>query len=279
VQSPARETGAKRQAKPAKRRHDPRKADTSKEARLSAIQSIPFEKLKPEARKKVSAVLAKTTIFRRLPVHVAPCDPDLYLFLVRHPDVLVGVWEELGVSDFRMAEVSPEVFHLADGSTATAKAELIYKNHDTHIVYCEGKYQGKLLPRPITGQSVMILRTGYLREADGRFYITSRLDVFTHVDNATADFLTRTLEPIVGKIADHNFLQVTSFVGSLSRTTQSNHRGIQRLSRELHRVKPKIREEFSNLAVKVAKNEVDRRKANRTPVGIPVASKPGKTVR
>ena len=38
-----------------------------------------------EAIQKVDAVLANVALFRRMPVRVIPCDPDLYLFLVRHP--------------------------------------------------------------------------------------------------------------------------------------------------------------------------------------------------
>ncbi|NLE39092.1 MAG: hypothetical protein GX621_13805 [Pirellulaceae bacterium] len=252
------------------RRSDPRVADTSDDARHGAIQSIPFERLKPEARQKVANVLSSPTLFRRMPVHVTACDPDLYLFLVRHPDVLVGIWEELGVSDFRMAQTEPGIFRLADGTTATVTAELVYRDHETHIAYCEGEYRGPLLRKPVRGRSILILKTGYVRESDGQHYITSRLDTFTHIENATIDFLTRTFQPLVGKVADHNFLQTTAFVGSLSRTTETNHQGVQRLAARLHRVDPKVRREFATLAGEIGQ-KTTREASSQTPLGTPVA--------
>jgi len=263
-------TPAQGDVESATRRSDPRVADTSEEARRGAIQSIPFEKIDPEARRKLAGVLSSTTLFRRMPVHVAPCDPDLYSFLVRHPDVLVGIWEELGVSEFRMAQTGPGVFRLADGTTATATTEFVYRDHETHIAYCEGEYRGPLLRTPIRGRSILILKTGHVQEADGNCYITSRLDTFVHVEDATVDFLTRTFQPLVGKVADHNFLQTTAFVGSLSRTTQTNHQGVQRLAARLHRVDPKVRREFAALAGEIGQ-KATRQASHEMPLGTPVA--------
>jgi len=76
---------------PLRRRPDPTRADTSRAAQQSALGSIPIEKLDPAARSKVAAVLANVTVFRRLPIRVVDCDPNLYLFLIRHPDVVVGI--------------------------------------------------------------------------------------------------------------------------------------------------------------------------------------------
>lgn len=261
---------ARRDDEATTRRSDPRVAHTSEEARRSAIQSIPFEEIESGSRRKLADVLSSPTLFRRMPVHVSPCDPDLYLFLASHPDVLVGIWEELGVSEFRMAQTGPDVFRLTDGTTATATAEIVYRDNDTHIAYCEGEYRGPLLRTPIRARSILILKTGYVQESDGNCYITSRLDTFIHVENATVDFLTRTFQPLVGKVADHNFLQTTAFVGSLSRTTQNNHQGVQRLAARLHRVDPKVRREFADLAGEIGQ-KANRQAAQQTPLGTRVA--------
>ena len=53
-----------------KAKPNPYQASTSRESRDAAVQLIPVEKLTPDARNKVSAVLSSPNIFRRLPVHV-----------------------------------------------------------------------------------------------------------------------------------------------------------------------------------------------------------------
>src|SRR5690606_15706171 len=70
---------------------------TSRAARQDAIDSIPFERLEDGARRKVMAVTSSTAIYRRLPTVVFECDPTLYRFLVDHPDLVVNIWEVLGI--------------------------------------------------------------------------------------------------------------------------------------------------------------------------------------
>jgi hypothetical protein len=257
--------------------HDPTKADVSAAARQSAIQAIPFEKLDAEARRKASFALTATTLFRRMPVQITQCDPALYLFLVRHPDVVVGIWEELGLSEFRMTQTSSAGYRATDGSSMVASAEFLYRGEDTHIVYCEGEYRGPLAAKPIRGRTLLVLKTGIVEESDGRAYITSRLDTFMDIEDVTVEFLTRTFLPLVGRVADNNLFQIAAFVGSLSRTTEVNHRGIQRLASRLRRVEPEVRKEFALLARQVA-DKAARQGPSPTPFGTPVASLPERTV-
>ena len=260
-------------AGPRRPRFDPTKPNTSPEARQSAIASIPFEKLPPESRKKVASVLSKPTIFRRMPLHVTECDPNLHQFIVRHPDVLVGIWEELGVSGFRMAETSPGLYQATDGKSTKGTAEFVYQSDDTYVVYCKGTYQGPPLAKPLTGTALLVLKTGNVRHPDGHTYITTRLDTFTHIDNVTVDFLTRTFQPLIGHVVDNNFLQTSEFVGSLSRTTAINHRGIQRLAGRLHRVRPEVRKEFAALARQLGEKGATRQVSHETPLGAAIQTR------
>src|SRR4051812_8330049 len=56
-------------------------------AREDATRSIPFNKLDAETKAQISSVISHTSIFRRLPIQVTDCDPGLYQFLARHPEV------------------------------------------------------------------------------------------------------------------------------------------------------------------------------------------------
>ena len=231
---------------------DPFKASTSRAAREAALGSIPFDQLDAAGQGKVASVLSDVAIFRRMPVHVIRCDPDLYLFLVRHPDVVINIWEVLGVSKMTMRQTSPNTFEIAEEDGITGTVEYLYRNHDTHLIYVEGSCNGPLFAKPVRGRTLMLLKTGYVREPDGRYYITSRLDAFVHVASDGAELLTRTFQPLVGKVADINFMQTSGFLGSLSRCAEMNHRGMQRLAVKLVRVPPEVRQQFAHLAERVA---------------------------
>ncbi len=251
-------------------RPNPGKADTSKEARLSAVQSIPIERLDPEARAKVAAVLSDVTIFRRMPIRVVDCDPHFYLFLVRHPDIVTGIWEELKLSKMKVRETGSGIYRLSEPSGTYANAQYLYRTHDTHIIYAEGSYIGPLLARETKGRCLMILKSGYVREPDGRYYITNRLDAFLQVDSAGAELVAKALQPLMGKTVDNNFAQSVAFLGSLSRTAEVNSSGVGRLATKLSHVKPELRAELAELATKVAKKSAE----NRRPPSADLVSRP-----
>jgi hypothetical protein len=246
-------------------RPDPYRASTGLAARQNAVQAIPIEKLDPEARARVASVLSNISIFRRLPIGVVNCDPDLYLFLVRHPDVVVNIWEVLKVSRLKLRQIGPDTYQVShpaeghengppDGRAGTlATVEFLYRSHDTHVVYAEGSYDGPLAAGPVKGRCLMVLRSGYVRETDGRYYITSRLDTFVCVEPGGIELLAKTFQPLVGKVADHNFLQSVAFLGSLSRTAEVNTEGVQRVAAKLTHVQPELRQRLCDLAAEVAR--------------------------
>ena len=233
-------------------RSDPLRATSSHVARQSALDSIPFDKLDPDARAKVASVLSDVGFFRRMPIRVVQCDPDLYLFLVEHPDVVVNIWEVMGVTQMAIEQTGPVTFHVTDTAGTRGSVQYLYSDHETHLMYTEGAYDGPLFTRQVKGRGLMVLKTGYVREPDGRYYITSRLDAFMRVENVGVELLTKTFSPLVGKVADLNFTQTTGFLGSLSQTAEVNPGGVERLAVKLSKVQPEYRQELAQLAQQVA---------------------------
>jgi len=233
-------------------RSDYNQARTDDAARQSAIQSIPLDKLDAQGRAKVHSVLTNTTMYRRMPIRIIDCDPDLYLFAVRHPDVMVNIWQALKLSRLQLEQKDADKFHLKETSGTTADLEILYHGRDVNLIYAEGSYEGALLPKPVKGDALFLLKSAYLRESDGRYYISSRLDVFLSIEPGAVELVTKAISPLLGATADNNFTQTVAFMGSLSRTTEMNSRSVQRLAAQLKFVKPEVREEFSDLADKIA---------------------------
>jgi hypothetical protein len=226
-------------------------ANTSDSARKDAVKSIPLGKLAPADQAKVRSVLSSVSVFRRMPVKVIDCDPDLYLFLVRHPDVVTSIWEVFKISRLQLRQVGENQFRLFEPAGATASIESIYRSHDIHVFYGEGTYEGPLLTRPVKGRGVLILKTGYVREPNGRYYITSRLDSLLSVEPFGAELLAKTVSPLIGKTVDNNFVQTVAFVSSLSRTAELNRRNVLRLASKLEQVQPDVRRQFAEVAGKI----------------------------
>lgn len=221
---------------------------TSRAARDEAIRAIPWARLTPDAQQKVGWVLGNTSVFRRLPVRIIQCDPDLYLFLVQNPDVVVNIWEVLGVSHLTLGRQGPNAYRVTDDIGTVGTLEFLYRSRDLQLAFVDGTYNGPMFGHRIRGRGIMLLRSQYVREADGRCLITSQLDAFMNIEPGGAEFLTKTFQPVVGKIADSNFQQSVGFLACLCRTAEVNQAGMIRLASKLTRVPPEVRQRLAALS-------------------------------
>lgn len=253
-------------------RPDPNAATSSREAEAAAIKALPVDKLDEQGRAKVAAVVSNVTVFRRMPVQVIQCDPDLYLFCVRHPDVVVNIWQTLGVTQLKMRQTGPDAYHVIDGAGTECTVHCLYRSSDLNLFYAEGTYEGPLFSKKVHGRGLMALRTGYTREPDGRQFITNRLDTFVQLEPGALELFSKTFQPLIGRVADNNFVQTTTFVASLSKTAEVNSRGVQRLASKLEGVPPEVRQGFAETALRVADRAAT---AAQAPPPAKVATRPG----
>ncbi len=236
----------------------PTNATSSKAAREDAINCIPFERLDPALKDQVVNTVSNATIYRRLPVQVTDCDPDLYLFMVRHPEVVVNIWEIMRISNVALQKTSPNLFSASDGAGTTCQVKFCFSDFDTHVIYAESVYDGPLFAKPIKAQCVLVLKSGYVQETNGRHYVTSRMDTFIHIENAGVELLAKTLQMLIHRSADYNFIETAAFLGTVSRTAEVNPAGMKRLAVKLTNCEPHVRERFGELAGQVGQRARER---------------------
>jgi hypothetical protein len=81
--------------------------DSSHAAQQEALRSMPINKLNEEAQRKVMSVLERPSIYRRLPTKTVDCDPEMFVFMVRNPEVVVNIWEIMGISQMVAERTGP----------------------------------------------------------------------------------------------------------------------------------------------------------------------------
>lgn len=230
----------------------PNKPSTAKSSRDEAIHSIPFAKFAPEVREKISTVINDASLYRRLPIQVVDCEPDLFQFVVNNPDVMVNIWQLMGVTNVTLDRTDADRFRCSDGDGTTARVEIVSRSHDTQVIYAEGNYDGPLFPKAVRGQCVIVLKYASVRESNGRYYETVRLDTFLRVENMGVELLAKLFQGMVGKTIDHNFAETVAFLGSMSHTSEVNPRGMQRLAARMNHVAADRREQFVGITDRVA---------------------------
>jgi hypothetical protein len=255
----------------------PVQATSSRQARDEAIRSIRLDKLAAQDRERVAATLQSNGIYRRLPVQVNECDPDLYLFLVRNPEVVVNIWEVMKISNVALHRTGKDTFRATDGAGTLCEVKYCYSDHETQVIYAEGSYDGPLFKKPINARCVLLLKSGYMRETNGKYYVTSRMDTFIDIDHAGVEMLAKTLQPLVNRAADYNFVETAAFLSQISRTSEANPTGVGRLSRKLTNLEPDVRNRFAELALEVGRKAHERDVMVQTSVEVPPAESSRRT--
>ncbi len=216
----------------------------NKQLRDDAVHAIEQARLSESAHSRIYEVVSRPTIYRRLPTQTVACDPDLHGFLLRYPEVVVNIWQLMGVTKVKVQRTGPVTFDAIDGAGTTSQAELVHATRDMHIYYAEGNYEGTLFPRPVTGSCVLLIRSSCALQG-GNPMVTCTMDVFARLDQLGAELVVKTLYPAVAKAVDFNFSESMKFVGQLSQATEANGPGMQRLAGQLDKVQPAVRESFS----------------------------------
>jgi hypothetical protein len=218
------------------------------QGKREAIAAIPFDQLGEEAYAKLWGVVSRPSLYRRMPPTVIPADPDLYVFLVRHPEVIVNMWDLMGITKVTISRNADYVFDASDGAGTDSRVELIYGDPNLHVLYAEGSYKGALFKKSIRGRCVLVLRSDYAKAQDNNTYVTSRLDVFLQIDNVGAELIAKALHPLVGSTADQNFVESVKFVGQVTKAAETRPQRLQQLTQRLTKISPPVRQQFSALA-------------------------------
>lgn len=213
-----------------------------------------MERLTPQARQKISNVVNKPTLYRRLPAQAIRCDRDLFLFLTRKTEAIIGIWDLMGITQVQATRTGPYTLDAEDGSGTTCKIDLLYGDQNLHVFYADGMYDGKYTQKPITGKGVFVFRSNYAKARDGSTTVNGTLDCFVKFESLGADLVARSLGGLIGKSADHNFVETAKFISQISQASETNPDGMMDMASRLPQVGPEVKKEFAAVIRRAALN-------------------------
>jgi len=216
---------------------------SSRQLRKEVVRGLPYAQLNAQTKAQIGDILEKPSLYRRLPVTAISIDPEYLQFLIRYPETVVGIWELMGITHMQTHRVGPFSLKTDDGAGTTSDMELVYGSQNLHIYYGDGLYEGPVLRKKLRGECVIIVRTRPHSEINTGEITAQRpgeplqtacqLDVFLKLENGTAGIIAKTISPIVGPTADHNFTESLKFVERLNQTTVNNGPGVQQMAERL----------------------------------------------
>ena len=210
------------------------KATTDHESALEVNQQIPWNALSPEARQRTEKIISAYTFYRRLPMTGGYCNPEIYDFLVSHPEVVVGTWETGGFKQLSLTNNGGGRWTIRDTSGTHGEIEVVYHDNRMIVFLCEGTYEGQLSPRPIQGDILCVMQYRFTEDTSNQNkpIVVTRLDTFVRMSSASADLVGKAFAPMIGKIADSNFVKTVDSVNQISELMERNPRVIAEMVQE-----------------------------------------------
>ncbi len=244
-------------------------ATSSRAARDEAMRLLPWKQMSPANRHTAQTIINNASIYRRLPTRIIDCDPDLFTFLLQHPEVVIDVWRVMGISQVSLDKAPDGVYRGTDGAGTNGTVRYLFSNwgadaQNVAVVYADGAYTGAPFVTPLKAQSIMLLRSAAVRETNGRHYITVRIDSFVRVEQLGVEIIAKTVQPWINKTADQNVIETLTFASNFSRTAEKNPQGMQRLANRLNAVDEPTRNQLVSLCFRTAERYAQRDPATHT---------------
>jgi len=221
-----------------------------------AIAAIPMGRLTPAAQQRILAITNRPTLYRHLGQQTIECDADLFMFVVRNPEVLVGIWDLMDITEVQTQRLDPFKLRAVDGSGTDCTVDLVYGDPAVHVYVADGFYDGKLTTNVINGKGVFILRSTYKADAAGNSVVEGSLDCFVQVEHLAADLIMRTFGPLIGRTADHNFAETARFIDQLGTSAAKNPIAMEELAMRLPQVSEPSRKRFAALIHQAAQRRL-----------------------
>ena len=232
-------------------------ATSSRSARDEAVRAIPWRQIPAEHRRAAQYIVKNASIYRRLPTRVIDCDPDMFNFLLQHPEVVIDVWRVMGISQVSLQRLPDGDYRCSDNAGTTGTVRFLFSQwgqdaQNLAVVFADGTYEGKPFVTPLKARSIILLRSGAVRESNGRHYVTVRVDSFVRIEQMGVELVAKTAQPWISKTADRNFIETLSFVSNFSRTAEKNPQGMQRLATRLASIDEPTRKELVAVCFRTA---------------------------
>lgn len=222
------------------------KASTSRESASEAVNQIPWSAIPPQVRQKVETMVSGYTFYRRLPMTGGYCNPEIYDYILCHPEVLVGIWEANGFNQISLTNDGNGHFSMRDVSGTRGEVDVLYHDNGMLIFLCNGTYEGQMSARPITGDVLCVLQYRFTEDTSNRNapIAVTRLDAFVRMQNPSADLVGKAFAPMIGKVVDSNFVKMVDSVNQISETMEKNPKLLADTLQEAQSVSMETKQEF-----------------------------------
>ena len=182
-------------------------------------------------RARLEAVAQAAAVSTRVEADPFPARPEVFQFLLDHPEFATRVTRVLKVARYRIWREA-DGLHLDDGWGAVGRFDIVHATPRMRVMYARGVYRKRLLP-DIHGEAVVTIEYTVRPAADGKNLIAAVVTGFVKLDSALLNAATKLATPIVQAKADKEARTLVRVFAKVSRAADERPAAlVQDLGRE-----------------------------------------------
>src|SRR5262245_47449904 len=146
--------------------------------------------------------------------------PEVFEYLLDHPDFASHVTRALGLARYRIWRASDGMW-LDDGWGTRGTFTVVYAARGVRLYHARGTYDQRYLPE-MRGEAVALFEYGFTSDGAGRTVVATRATGYLQVDNKFLRTLGRIAAPFVQSKADKEAGQLLRVFARASRAIEDN---------------------------------------------------------
>jgi hypothetical protein len=192
--------------------------NTDKMEKLRAAGNVPLESIPEKFRDNVRLTIEKTTLFTQGPLESFACQPNIYYWLLDHPDRGVIAWRRLGAQCVMISDRGNGRFGWTDEHGSDLQWETVYAGNGRHIWYAEGKVRPALLMPLVPVKALVVLRFAEQegQVANGGKIMQHQADMFLYTDSTGAALTAKLLGSAAPHMAEQCVTQMQMFFSGMA---------------------------------------------------------------
>lgn len=230
--------------------------------REQALKRLKTLQMTPSGRQTADRVVGDLSLFRQVPEVRFEMDPDTYDYFLGHPDVVVSMWESLGISGIVLREVKPYQYRMDNPDGTACDIYYLRRSKEANVIYCEGEFKSPFLRKPIAATGVVCLYSKVEPQRDGTTFVKHQADAFIAFPNTAVETAAKLISPVSNYIADRNFQEISLFMHTISLTMARHPGWMQEQLKQMRGVGPEQSTELLKLTEKAHEAHIQRATAH-----------------
>lgn len=177
---------------------------------------VPLEELAPAVRPRVAGVLEHPTLSARGQLEAFHCRPNLYFWLLDHPDAAARLWRSLGAKCTDILARNDGGFSWKDAQNGEIHWHPILRTPRQHIWYAEGRVRPGVLLPSVPVRAVVVMNHQEGSDGNGKAAVRHQMDMILHTDSRAVKLATRLFGASAPRLAEEYVGQMEMFFGALA---------------------------------------------------------------